>query len=30
LALALMDIRILEHLFVAGPEFLGFAERGLL
>lgn len=29
-ALALVDIRVLDHLIVAGPETLSFAERGLL
>jgi DNA repair protein RadC len=29
-ALALVDVRILDHLIVAGPEVLSFAERGLL
>lgn len=29
-ALALLDIRVLDHLIVAGPETLSLAERGLL
>ena len=29
-ALALVDIRILDHLIVAGPDMLSFAERGML
>lgn len=29
-ALALVDIRVLDHIIVAGPECLSFAERGLL
>jgi len=29
-ALALVDIRVLDHLIVAGAETLSFAERGLL
>jgi DNA repair protein RadC len=29
-ALALVDIRVLDHLIVAGPVTLSFAERGLL
>ena len=29
-ALALVDVRVLDHLIVAGPEILSFAERGLL
>lgn len=29
-ALALVDIRVLDHLIVAGPDTLSFAERGLL
>jgi DNA repair protein RadC len=29
-ALALVDIRVLDHLIVAGGETLSFAERGLL
>jgi DNA repair protein RadC len=29
-ALALVDVRILDHLIVAGPDVLSFAERGLL
>lgn len=29
-ALALVDIRVLDHLIVAGPRALSFAERGLL
>ena len=29
-ALALVDIRVLDHLIVAGGEVLSFAERGLL
>lgn len=29
-ALALVDIRVLDHLVVAGSELLSFAERGLL
>jgi DNA repair protein RadC len=29
-ALALVDIRVLDHLIVAGPVVLSFAERGLL
>lgn len=29
-ALALVDVRVLDHLIVAGPTVLSFAERGLL
>ncbi len=29
-ALALVDIRVLDHLIVAGPEVVSLAERGLL
>ena len=29
-ALALVDVRVLDHLIVAGPAILSFAERGLL
>jgi DNA repair protein RadC len=29
-ALALVDIRVLDHLIVAGAEIISFAERGLL
>jgi DNA repair protein RadC len=29
-ALALVDIRVLDHLIVAGAEVMSFAERGLL
>lgn len=29
-ALALVDVRVLDHLIVAGSEVLSFAERGLL
>lgn len=29
-ALALLDIRVLDHLIVAGPETVSLAERGLL
>lgn len=29
-ALELVDVRVLDHLIVAGPEVLSFAERGLL
>jgi DNA repair protein RadC len=29
-ALALVDIRVLDHLVVGGPEVVSFAERGLL
>ena len=29
-ALALVDVRVLDHLIVAGPDILSFAERGLL
>lgn len=29
-ALALVDVRVLDHLIVAGPEILSFAERGLI
>ena len=29
-ALALADIRVLDHIIVAGPSTLSFAERGLL
>ena len=28
--LALVDVRVLDHLIVAGPDILSFAERGLL
>lgn len=29
-ALALVDVRVLDHLIVAGPTILSFAEKGLL
>lgn len=29
-ALAIVDIRVLDHLIVAGPDTISFAERGLL
>ena len=29
-ALALVDVRVIDHLIVAGPAVLSFAERGLL
>ena len=29
-ALALVDVRVIDHLIVAGPNVLSFAERGLL
>jgi DNA repair protein RadC len=29
-ALALVDIKVLDHLIVAGGETMSFAERGLL
>ena len=29
-ALALIDVRILDHFIVAGAEVMSFAERGLL
>jgi len=29
-ALALIDVRLLDHLVVAGPSVLSFAEKGLL
>jgi DNA repair protein RadC len=29
-ALALVDVRVLDHLIVAGPATVSFAERGLL
>lgn len=29
-ALALVDVRVIDHLIVAGPAILSFAERGLL
>jgi len=29
-ALALVDVRVLDHLIVAGPETLSLAERGVL
>ena len=29
-ALSLVDVRVLDHLIVAGPTVLSFAERGLL
>ena len=29
-ALALVDVRVLDHLIVAGGDILSFAERGLL
>lgn len=29
-ALALVDVRVLDHMIVAGPTILSFAERGLL
>jgi DNA repair protein RadC len=29
-ALALVDVRVLDHLIVAGPEIVSFAELGLL
>jgi len=28
--LALVDVRVLDHLIVAGSDVLSFAERGLL
>ena len=30
MALALVDVRVLDHLIVAGPTTVSFAERGLL
>ena len=29
-ALNLVDVRVLDHLIVAGPSVLSFAERGLI
>jgi len=29
-AMALLDIRVLDHLIIGGPEVVSFAERGLL
>ena len=29
-ALALVDVRVIDHLIVAGPTVLSFAERGLI
>jgi len=29
-ALALVDVRVLDHLIVAGKDVLSFAERGLI
>ena len=29
-ALSLIDVRVLDHLIVAGPNAMSFAERGLL
>ena len=29
-ALALVDVRVLDHLIVAGPNVLSMAERGLM
>lgn len=29
-ALAIVDIRVLDHLVIAGPDAISFAERGLL
>lgn len=29
-ALALVDVRVLDHFIVAGPQIMSFAERGLL
>ena len=29
-ALALVDVRVLDHLIVGGPDILSFAEKGLL
>lgn len=29
-ALALVDVRVLDHIVVAGMETLSFAERGLI
>ena len=29
-ALALVDVRVLDHLIVAGPEILSMAEKGLM
>lgn len=29
-ALALVDVRVLDHLIVAGPDVVSFAEMGLL
>lgn len=29
-ALNLVDVRVLDHLIVAGPNVLSFAERGLI
>jgi DNA repair protein RadC len=29
-ALALVDIRLLDHIIIAGGEAMSFAERGLL
>ena len=29
-ALALVDVKVLDHFVVAGPSLLSFAERGLI
>ena len=29
-ALLLVDVRVIDHLIVAGPTILSFAERGLI
>ena len=29
-ALSLVDVRVIDHLIVAGPTILSFAERGLI
>ena len=29
-ALALVDVKVLDHFVIAGDEFVSFAERGLL
>jgi DNA repair protein RadC len=29
-ALALIDVRVLDHLIVAGSEVVSFSERGLI
>jgi DNA repair protein RadC len=29
-ALSLVDVRVVDHLIVAGPTILSFAERGLI